>query len=432
MNAHDQTALFEEHLRQETLHSERMRATLIMIAMVILSLMLILFESLGTSEFIRMLRNVNALNSVIALQWGMILYELFVRYMIGRHIRRNTNIPVVIRFFNSFVETSLPTVAMILSAQTLGPIYALNIAAPLAYFVFIVLSALRLEFWLCVFTGFVAGAEYLTLALVFLSQTTDASLNPVLTSPIFYAAKGVLLFVVGLGAGFVTLQIRKRLIRSFHAVEERNAAVRLFGQHVSPAVVNELLSNKADLSTTRKHVCVMFVDIRGFTRFAEKRTPEEMVSYLNTMFEFMIESVNKNHGIVHQLLGDGLMAIFGAPMSFGNDSENAVMAATEIIDQMGQAISGGKIPPTRVGVGLHAGEVVAGSVGSTIHKEYKVTGDVVNVASRIEQLNKQFESQLLVSGEVLRKLEKKREAVSLGPVPMKGREEPVEIYMLAR
>ena len=209
--------------------------------------------------------------------------------------------------------------------------------------------------------------------------------------------------------------------------------VRLFGQHVSPAVVDELLHNTADVSTTRKYVCVMFVDIRGFTQFAEKRTPEETVAFLNTLFEFMIDSVNGNHGIVHQLLGDGLIAIFGAPMSFGNDSENAVRAAMEIVESIQREVEAQEIPPTRIGIGLHAGEVLAGTVGSALHKEYKVTGDVVNLASRIEQLNKEFNTQLLISEEVWNAVRGKwNNAAALGRVHIRGREEAVEIFALAK
>jgi adenylate cyclase len=121
------------------------------------------------------------------------------------------------------------------------------------------------------------------------------------------------------------------------------------------------------------------------------------VAYLNTLFEFMIASVNSNHGIMPQLLGDGLMAIFGAPLSFGNDAANAVRAALEIVERVQREVEAQGIPPTRIGIGLHAGEVLSGTVGSALHKEYKVTGDVVNLASRIEQSNKEFNTQLLIS-----------------------------------
>jgi adenylate cyclase len=121
------------------------------------------------------------------------------------------------------------------------------------------------------------------------------------------------------------------------------------------------------------------------------------VAYLNTLFEFMIASVNSNHGIMPQLLGDGSMAIFGAPLSFGNDAANAVRAALETVERVQREVEAQGIPPTRIGIGLHAGEVLSGTVGSALHKEYKVTGDVVNLASRIEQSNKEFNTQLLIS-----------------------------------
>jgi adenylate cyclase len=151
------------------------------------------------------------------------------------------------------------------------------------------------------------------------------------------------------------------------------------------------------------------------------------------MFEFMIASVNRHHGIVHQLLGDGLMAIFGAPLSFGNDSENSVRAAMEIVESIQREVDAQGIPPTRIGIGLHAGEVLAGTVGSVLHKEYKVTGDVVNLASRIEQLNKEFNTQLLISEEVWHAIRGKwNNAASLGRVQVRGRTEAVEIFALAQ
>lgn len=166
--------------------------------------------------------------------------------------------------------------------------------------------------------------------------------------------------------------------------------------------------------------------------FSEQHAPEEVVDYLNTLFEFMINLVNRYHGIIHQLLGDGFMAIFGAPLSHGNDSQNAVKAALAIIDRVRAACAANRIPPTRVGIGLHAGEVVAGTVGSVIHKEYKVTGDVVNLAARIEQLTKRYDAQLLVSEAVWKALEPDRfEGASIGAVDVRGRAGTVHLYKMA-
>lgn len=215
--------------------------------------------------------------------------------------------------------------------------------------------------------------------------------------------------------------------------DERNKILQLFGQHTSPAIAEALLRAGPDTATSRRQrVCVMFLDVRDFMTFSEQHAPEAVVDYLNALFEFMINLVNRYHGIIHQLLGDGFMAIFGAPLSHGNDSQNAVKAALAIIDRVRAASMAGRIPPTRVGIGLHAGEVVAGTVGSVIHKEYKVTGDVVNLAARIEQLTKRYDAQLLVSETVWQALEPGRfEGASIGAVGVRGRAGAVHLYKLA-
>jgi adenylate cyclase len=176
----------------------------------------------------------------------------------------------------------------------------------------------------------------------------------------------------------------------------------------------------------------MFLDIRGFTTFSEGRPPVEVVDYLSTLFDALIASVNRHDGIINKFLGDGFMAVFGAPVSDGLDSQNAVAASLEMIAEVERMVAAGTLPPTRIGIGLHAGSAVTGNVGSHLRREYTVIGDVVNTASRIEGLNKQFASQLLVSDEVYSKLAAPPEGASrLEPVPVKGRAEPVQIWMLA-
>src|SRR5262249_35441974 len=155
--------------------------------------------------------------------------------------------------------------------QRVEPVYALVSVAPFVYFLFIILATLRLEFWLCVFTGGIAAIEYVSLAWYYLAQGPVEQLHPMLRAHAYYGVKGFLMLLAGLATGFVTVQVKQRIVRALQTVEERNAVVQLFGQHVSPAVLDVLLHTPAETSTTRKDVCVMFVDIRGFTQFAEKR-----------------------------------------------------------------------------------------------------------------------------------------------------------------
>ncbi len=223
-----------------------------------------------------------------------------------------------------------------------------------------------------------------------------------------------------------------QVVQHARLAAERGRILQVFGQHTSPAIVEELLGQGAEVTSRRQRVCVMFLDLRGFVSFAEQAAPEEVVAYLNRVFEFMIEAVNRHHGIIHQLLGDGFMALFGAPLSRGNDSLNAVKAALAIVERVEREQAAGDLPPTRIGIGLHAGEVVAGTVGSHIHKEYKVTGDVVNLAARIEQLSKQFDARLLVSETVWREAGAERlRAEPLGAIDVRGRAEPVRLFRLA-
>src|SRR5262249_13715142 len=155
------------------------------------------------------------------------------------------------------------------------------------YAIFIVLSALRLDFKLCIFTGAVAGLEYSVLAILLLRNESSAQIEPLLINPAQHLAKGFLLFATGVVTALVTRQIKKRILNSFEMVEERNRISRTFGEYVSPAVMDKLLTLKPDLRSEKRNVCVMFLDIRNFTTFAEKRNPEEVVAYLESLFEFM-------------------------------------------------------------------------------------------------------------------------------------------------
>ncbi|HZI61326.1 MAG TPA: adenylate/guanylate cyclase domain-containing protein [Pyrinomonadaceae bacterium] len=136
--------------------------------------------------------------------------------------------------------------------------------------------------------------------------------------------------------------------------------------------------------------------------------------------------------MINKFLGDGFMAVFGAPLSDGDDCLNRVSAAREILLRVEEEVALGHVLPTTVGIGLHAGEAVTGSIGSSLRKEYMVIGDVVNLASRIEKLNKQFRSRLLVSENVWQSLgENPTEAIPMGNVQVTGRENGIGIYQLA-
>ncbi len=223
------------------------------------------------------------------------------------------------------------------------------------------------------------------------------------------------------------MQIKSGFLKSIETLEERKQLMNIFGQHVSPEVVDKLLNQNVDIESEIKHVCVMFLDIRNFTSFSENKSPVEVVNFLNTLFEFMIQIVNQNNGIINKFLGDGFMAVFGAPLSNGKDCVNAVQASIEILEKVKEYNETGKILPTKIGIGLHSGDAVTGNVGSDLRKEYTVIGDVVNLASRIEQLTKQYGEQILISEDVLQKANS-FDYREIDTVRVKGRINPVKIY----
>ncbi len=223
-----------------------------------------------------------------------------------------------------------------------------------------------------------------------------------------------------------------QIIDAAKAHEDRDRIRNVFGRYTAPAVVDELLRHEVDPPGRRQHACIMFMDLRGFTTYSETSQPEDVVAYLNAIFAITIAAVAERSGIVHQLLGDGFMAVFGAPISRVDDCERAVAASLAIIERVEAECQTGRLPPTRVGIGLHAGEVVAGTIGSEDHKEYKVTGDVVNVAARIEQMNKEKHSQVLVSASVWDRVSPGQyPADDLGECLIRGRSQSLRLFRLA-
>lgn len=205
---------------------------------------------------------------------------------------------------------------------------------------------------------------------------------------------------------------------------------KLLEQQVSPEIASALIEETPE--KRKQFVAVMFLDIRGFTPIAEKLEPDELIQYQNDIFGFMIEIIQKYHGNINQFMGDGFMATFGAPKSHGEDIKNAFLAGKEIIKQLDFVNSKGTIPPTKVGIGIHAGNVVTGNVGTETRKQFSVTGSTVIIAARIEQLNKKYNSNMIVSQEVNEHLDSAdTEEMDFNTYEseLKGRTEPVRILV---
>ena len=176
---------------------------------------------------------------------------------------------------------------------------------------------------------------------------------------------------------------------------------------------------------------VMFSDIRGFTSLVESQPPEDVIELLNTYYTLMFEAITGHGGVVNQMVGDGLMAIFGAPLPLADHHAAAVIAAQEMIELVEmfsqQQLAAGK-PQIRIGIGIASGRMVAGYTGTQHRATYTCVGDTVNLAARLEAHTKVAQRAILIDEATRAGIGERIEVDSLGPVPFKGKSAPVEVF----
>jgi adenylate cyclase len=358
-----------------------------------------------------------------------LLYEIVVLFVLRWRAANDTDFPKPARFANALIETSLPSVAIYVLSQHMDPVLVFGFWPTMLYFLFILLSTLRLDFWLSVWTGVVAAVQQMALVLWLLP--IDPSGEGPATSVAYHASRSVILLVAGVVAGIVAGSLRRQFEKAVAAAAARDRVTNLFGQHVSPAVVDRLLATQTDPPSEMREVCVLFLDIRGFTAMTRKRPPDQTVALLNDFFAEMIEIVDQHNGIINKFLGDGFLALFGAPLADPKAASNALAAARTMLAAVDAWNVKRPQTPLRVGIGIHIGEAVTGTVGSPQRKEYTVIGDTVNLAARLEQLTKETGARLLVSSSMHEATKDADNAADLGPLEVRGYDQAVRVWRVA-
>lgn len=416
---------FERELTREVLRTELLRVRALVMTGCVMMIFLTAIYLVDPAVVNRVWRGTEGLAEVYGLLIGFILFEVWVHTQIRKNLKLDRDLPVVRRYVGALIETSVPTVILILQIRSMGASQALGFVVPLIYFIFVILSTLRLDFWLSTFTGFVAAAELFIVALIY--DSASGSGEP---QTYFHAVRSTIILICGVLAGSVGAQLRRQFAASIAAATARDRVTNLFGQHVSPQVVERLMAAGTSTAGDLRRVAVMFVDFRGFTAGAQSRTPQEVVDRLDGAFAVLVDILDRQGGIVNKFLGDGFLALFGAPLEASDAAHRAVAAGREMLTAM-ERINAQTSWPLRIGIGIHFGEVVAGNIGSPRRKEYTVIGDTVNFASRLEALNKEFGSQLLISATVREALgDDGKDAVALGEVEVRGYEQKVAVYQL--
>jgi adenylate cyclase len=214
---------------------------------------------------------------------------------------------------------------------------------------------------------------------------------------------------------------------------EREAIRSMFGRYVSPEIRDEILSGRIPLEGELKEATVLFADLRNFTPFVESMPPKEAVKIVNGYFQAMDEAIRRHNGLILHFIGDAIMAVFGMPLPLADHPASASRAALEMRRELEKfnataAWEGGK--PIRHGIGVNTGMVLAANIGSHDRVTYSLIGDMVNVASRIQDLTKDFKYDILLNKTTRERLSQEFTIKELPLISVKGKQTPLNLYAL--
>jgi adenylate cyclase len=215
---------------------------------------------------------------------------------------------------------------------------------------------------------------------------------------------------------------------------ERERIKDTFGKFVNKEIAERALTGNLQLGGTRKTATIFFSDIRSFTAISEKLAPEAVVEFLNEYMTRMVDCIEKTDGVVDKFIGDAIMAVWGAPVSLGSPEQDALACVNAMLMMRSALIDFNKgrgtadKPVIRIGCGVNTGPCLAGQIGSANRMEYTVIGDAVNLASRIEALNKPFGTDILISENTLALVRDKVIVEPMSPIKVKGKADPLQIF----
>ena len=213
-------------------------------------------------------------------------------------------------------------------------------------------------------------------------------------------------------------------------LKDRERIKETFGRFVTPEIAQAILNNPPKPGGEDTEVTILFSDIRNYSGICEQLSSGEVIELLNNYFSYMVRAVERHKGLVYQFAGDGIMAVFGAPAAYPDHAQCAVLSAVDMMEALDafNARHRKGLSPIRMGVGVNTGAVVAGIIGTERRMEYQVVGDAVNVASRLESLNKELHTEILISSSTCEQLSGKFDLTEFPPVKVKGKEQPVRVY----
>lgn len=366
------------------------------------------------------------------------LFAFFLHYCGKKRLISDKN-----KYYLLFPFVSLPMGIYIICYFFLPSGTATYITGPPSYIFILVLimTGFLFEKNISLWAGIIVATEYMLV--YFLGKghlqsirCGDPILYQNLTSFISYLFKSLIFLFCGVAIGVLTNHAKELVEKILSEETQRLAIDHLFGQFVSREVKDKLIAEKKDKIAEKKNVAVLFSDIRSFTTMSEKITPDQVVHFLNQYLDKAVKSIDRNGGVIDKFVGDAIMATFGGLQDLENPCRSAVDAARDLLKDVNNFNEERKKEGSdeiMIGVGIHYGEVLQGTIGSSDRKEFTVIGDSVNTASRIESLCKTFSLPIILSQEVFAALPEdyKKDAVDLGEAEVKGKQQKVRVYGLS-
>ena len=225
--------------------------------------------------------------------------------------------------------------------------------------------------------------------------------------------------------------LKARIDSSLEKKRLRNQQKDLVKRFATSEVAADLQQSGFALGGRRLHGTVMFCDIRGFTSLVESQPPEATIELLNDYYALMFEAIAAQSGVVNQMIGDGLMAIFGAPLPLAEPALAAARAALdmiEMIELLNAERAAHEKSPIAIGIGIASGEMIAGYTGTQTRATYTCIGDTVNLAARLEAHTKEARRNILIDGDTHAALAGRLPTTAIGPVMLKGKAAAVEVF----
>jgi len=334
-----------------------------------------------------------------------------------------------LRYLNTTLQIMLLSAFLIAVTREKGVAFALTTALPMMYCLVISMTAFRLSPWLSLYAGALSALGLVFVYTVFMRPELTSEIlaaNPTLGWTAVYA-RVMVLIAIGVACALAANSLRVQIRRQEEDQGRIQLLERTFGRLVAPEVAKQILEDENWMKPARREAVIMFADLQGFTKYSEDKSPEDVADFLNRCWSVAADIVEKHGGVINKYMGDGFLAIFGVPLELVEAEKAAAETAAELDRELAPLL---KPDGLALCIGLHAGPMIVGGIGSEARCEFTVIGSTVNLASRLETLNRALATRCLTSGEVAAKISGDWHMKDHGGHQVKGVAREVSVFEL--